>query len=55
MKKLAAVLIILVAAVAIAIYSYKQYKHYYPTPAEISPPTEDMTQPGQLPPAVPGQ
>ncbi len=55
MKKLAAVLIILVAAVAIAVYSYKQYKHYYPTPAEIAPPMEEMTQPGQQSPADPGR
>ena len=54
MKKLAAVLIILVAAVAIAVYSYKQYKHYYPTPAEISPPIGEMTQPGQRSPVDPG-
>ena len=55
MKKLAAVAIILVAAVAIAIYSYKQYKHYYPTPAELPPPMEEMTQPGQQSPADPGR
>ncbi len=56
MKKLVAVLIVVAAVVAIAIYSHKQYKKYYPTPLDL-PPEEmlEQTQPGQQPPEVPAR
>lgn len=50
MKKLAAVVIVLAAVVAIAIYSYKQYKHFYPTPQE-GPIMEETAPPGEPPPS----
>ena len=54
MKKLVAGLIVIAAVVAIAVYSYKQYKKYYPTPLDL-PPEEmlEQTGPGQQPPELP--
>ncbi len=53
MKKLVAALIVIAAVVAIGVYSYKQYKYYYPTPIDLPPPVEEQTGPGQQPPEVP--
>lgn len=56
MKKLVAVLIVIAAVVAIAVYSYKQYKKFYPTPLDLPTapgPQQQQTQPGQQPPEAP--